>query len=532
MLSIISVCLDALILILAILVLIRKNSSEELSKALLELRDKAIRFEGQLDHSAQEFKSGIQELCNTVSRGAQELRTNSLEAIERIQSTVNEVRSLLELKTKSLTDEMGERHVALVEGINSKLNPLQMELTEKISNGQSAQSEQTLKMKETVENSLGQLGRDIRESVSTLTTEVKSRLDEVHTQLSALSEKNEQKQDALRQTIETRLEKLQESNSGKLEEMRLTVDEKLHSTLEKRLTESFGLVTDQLGKVQTGLGEMKELANGVGDLKRVLTNVKTRGGIGEVALGMLLDQVLAPDQYIKNARIKADTQESVEYAIRIPNGENQELLLPIDSKFLKEDWEKLEDALEHGDPEEIKDGRKALASAIKSEAKKISGKYICPPVTTPHAFMFLPTEALYAEVVRIPGLVNELQTKYQVFATGPNTFWAMLSALQMGFRTVAIQRKGAEVWKVLAAAKVEFGNFGNLMNKVEGQVQTVQSTLGKINSKTRTINRKLKEVDTLEMLPADASALLGIQDTYGESEEATKIVELAASIDD
>lgn len=510
MLLILSVSLQILVLVAVILLWSKRGSSEQILKELRDLRDAFIRLEsgsGQLD---QNLRTGIQD----------------------IRAEVNSLRDLLAQKLDSLTGDVGQQYIRLVESLNAKLNDLQQGVTEKIANGQSVQSEQTLKMKETVESTLSQLGRDIRDSASALTAEVKSRLDDVQKQLGVLSEKNEQKQNELRGTIESRLEKLQESNSGKLEEMRLTVDEKLHSTLERRLTESFGLVTDQLGKVQTGLGEMKELATGVGDLKRVLTNVKTRGGIGEVALGVLLDQVLAPGQYIKNARIKTDSQEFVEYAIRIPNGENQELLLPIDSKFLKEDWEKLEDALDRCNPDEIKDARKALATAIKSEAKKISGKYIYPPITTPHAFMFLPTESLYAEVVRIPGLVDELQTKYQVSATGPTTFWAMLSALQMGFRTVAIQRKGTEVWKVLAAAKVEFGNFGNLMNKVESQVQTVQSTLGKINSKTKTINRKLKQVDILEMLPADASSLLGIQDSGEEDEESAGIIELAANIDD
>lgn len=532
MLLISSICLQVLVLIVLILFWAKKLSSEESPKELRDLRDAFIRLESKSDQVDQNLRSGIQEIRETTARENQQSRMDSSQGVEQIRTEVNALRDLLAQKMTSLMDDMGQRHVSMVEGINAKLNALQQEIADKIANGQNTQSDQTLKMKETLENTLSHLGRDLRESASSLNEEVKNRLQEVHTQLTALSEKNEQKQDALRQTVEGRLEKLQQSNSSKLEEMRLTVDEKLHSTLEKRLTESFGLVSDQLGKVQTGLGEMKELATGVGDLKRVLTNVKTRGGIGEVTLGVLLDHVLAPDQYIKNARIKPNSQESVEYAIRIPNGEHEELLLPVDAKFPKEDWERLEDAIEHGEPEKIAAARKTLAVTIKSEAKKISEKYIYPPVTIPHAFMFLSTEALYAEVVRIPGLVNELQTKFQVFATGPNTFWAMLSALQMGFRTIAIQKKGAEVWQVLAAAKVEFGNFGNLMNKVEGQVQRVQNTLGEISGKTKTINKKLKAVDTLEMQPLTASALLGIESGEDEDEEAEKVIEIAASTED
>jgi DNA recombination protein RmuC len=512
MLLISSICLQVLVLIVLVRLWLwaKKLSSEESPKELRDLRDAFIRLESKSVQVDQSLRSGIQE----------------------IRAETNAVRELLAQKLQALSDDMGQRYVGLSEAINAKLNVLQQEITDKIARGQNIQSDQTLKMKETVENTLGQLGRDIRENVRLLTEEVKNRLQEVSTQLASVSVKNEEKQNALRETVEGRLEKLQESNNAKLEEMRITVDEKLHTTLERRLTESFGLVTDQLGKVQTGLGEMKELATGVGDLKRVLTNVKARGGLGEVMLGTLLDQALTPDQYIKNARIKPNSQESVEYAIRIPNGDREELLLPIDAKFPKEDWERLEDATQHGSAEEIAAARKALESTIKTEAKKISEKYIYPPTTVPFAFMFLSTEGLFAEVVRIPGLVSDLHTKFRVSIAGPTTFMAMLSSLQMGFRTVALQRKGAEVWQVLAAAKLEFGNFGKLMTKVEGQVNTVQNTLSSISKKTKTINSKLKSVDTLEMEPLAAAALLDINVAEDEDSKKEKIVEIAATSED
>ena len=281
--------------------------------------------------------------------------------------------------------------------------------------------------------------------------------------------------------------------------MRQTVDEKLHTTLEKRLTDSFGLVTEQLGRVQLGLGEMKDLANGVGDLKRVLTNVKTRGGFGEVQLGLLLDQMLSPEQYVTNARIREDSQESVEYAIRMPGMQDGEpVLLPVDAKFPREAWERLEDAQSRGDQAAMKDAGNKLEAVIRASAKTIKEKYVVPPTTTGFAVMFLPTEGLFAEVVRRPGLVDDLQSTFHVCLAGPTTFAALLTSLQMGFRTLAIQKKGSEVWKLLAATKVEFENFGGLMAKVEKQVGTVQTTLKLVNSKTRTINRRLRGVEVLD----------------------------------
>jgi DNA recombination protein RmuC len=269
--------------------------------------------------------------------------------------------------------------------------------------------------------------------------------------------------------------------------------------LESRLTESFGLVTDQLGKVQTGLGEVKDLAVNVGDLKRVLSNVSTRGGLGSTMLGWQLEQVLAPSQFAKEVRIRPNSDERVDYVIRLPHSDDELVLLPIDSKFPKEDWERLEDAAKAGDAQAMEAARKALESRIKSEAKKIADKYIYPPITTNFAFMYLPSEGLFLEVLRIPGLVDELQLKYRVSVAGPTNFMAILNALQMGFRTLAIQKKTSEVWQLLSATKVEFQNFGTLMSAVEKQVGTVQNTIKKVNSKTRTINRKLKDVEVLEV---------------------------------
>ena len=322
--------------------------------------------------------------------------------------------------------------------------------------------------------------------------------ESLNRKLIELMSSNGQHQDKLRASVEERLTKLNETNAAKLDEMRATVDEKLNATLQSRLTESFGQVTTHLGEVQKGLGEMKELATGVGDLKKMFSNVKSRGGVGEFLVGQQLEQMFSPEQYVKQYNIKPDTTEAVDYALKFPNGETGSfVLLPIDAKFPRSDWEVLEDATEHGTADEISAAGKAFERAIRTQAKKISDKYIDPPTTMPHAIMVLPTEGLYAEVVRRPGLQSEIQSTYRVTVAGPSTFMAILTSFQMGFHTLAIQKKGDEVWKVLSKAKNEFTNFGTLMDKVEKQVGTVQNTLGEIKKKTNTINRSLKDVSNL-----------------------------------
>ena len=349
--------------------------------------------------------------------------------------------------------------------------------------------------------------------------------ESLNTKLADLMTSNTGHQNQLRTTVEERLTKLNETNAAKLEEMRVTVDEKLHATLQTRLTESFGQVTTHLGEVQKGLGEMKELANGVSDLKKVFSNVKSRGGVGEFLLGQQLADMFSPEQYVHNARIKPTTTEAVEYALKFPNGDGTSVLLAIDSKFPREDWERLEDAYEHGTADEIAATGKAFERAIRAQGKLICDKYIDPPTTMPHAIMFLPTESLYAEVVRRPGLQSEIQQNCRVTIAGPSTFMAILTSFQMGFHTLAIQKKGDEVWRVLSSAKNEFEKFGGLMDKVKKQVDTVQNTLGDITSKTKTINRALKNVSSVDT-GAPTSNLLGFDEIAGVAPL------LAASTDD
>ena len=319
----------------------------------------------------------------------------------------------------------------------------------------------------------------------------------LHTRLTDLATTNTAHQERLRATVSESLLKLNQDNAAKLEEMRATVDEKLHATLHTRLTESFGQVTDQLNKVHTGLGEMSKLSEGVDGLSRIFTNVKSRGGFAEVQLGMLLKQMLAPGQFIENATVKPGSLERVEYAVRFPTNAG-ERLMPIDAKFPREAWERLEHAYESNAPEAIQQAGRAFEAAIKTEAERICGKYINQPVTTPYAVMFLPTEGLYAEVIRREALQAEIQSKCHVTIAGPTTLSAILTSFQMGFHMLALQEKGDEVWKVLEGAKTEFGKFGKLMDKVENDVLKIHKTIGEVGVRTRAINRTLREVSDVD----------------------------------
>jgi DNA recombination protein RmuC len=327
-------------------------------------------------------------------------------------------------------------------------------------------------------------------------------------QLSTLTQSNEQRLEAVRATVEQRLELLRNDNAQKLEQMRATVDEKLHETLEKRLGESFKLVSDRLEQVHRGLGEMQTLATGVGDLKKVLTNIKTRGTWGEVQLENLLEQMLTPAQYEKNVATRPGRSERVEFAIRLPGrGESRlPFWLPIDAKFPLEDFQRLQDAQERGDLAGVEISGKALEDRIRKQAKDIRQKYVEPPHTTDFALLYLPIESLYAEVLRRPGLADQIQRECQVTLAGPTTLAAILNSLQMGFRTLAIEQRSEEVWRLLGAVKTGFGTFGDLLAKTQKQLVTVGNTLGEAEVRTRAIERKLLGVQALP--DAEAARLL------------------------
>ncbi len=337
------------------------------------------------------------------------------------------------------------------------------------------------------------------------------------TQFNGLSEASAQRMNELRATVETRLAAIQADNTVKLDEMRRTVDEKLNDTLQKRLGESFSRVAERLEQVQRGLGEMQSLAADVGGLKRVLSNVKTRGTWGEVQLGSLLEQVLVAEQYEQNKVTRPGSRDPVEYAIRLPGRDDVDtpVWLPIDAKFPREDYERLLDAQERGDVVAVDEAGRQLEARIKLEAKSIRDKYVEPPHTTDFALLFLPTEGLYAEVIRRPGLSEWLQRECRVTVAGPTTLTALLNSLQMGFRTLAIQKRSSEVWSLLGAVKSEFDKFGDVLARAKKQLETVQNSMGVVETRSRAISRRLKNVESLP--GAVATPILGLDD--GEPEE-------------
>lgn len=354
--------------------------------------------------------------------------------------------------------------------------------------------------REELTSSLNAVNTTISANLTALGEVQRSQLDSVSKQLKDVAESNSTSLERIRTTLDERVTQLQKGNELKLDEMRKTVDEKLHVTLEKRLGESFKLVSSQLEAVQRGLGEMQTLATGVGDLKRVLTNVKTRGTWAEVQLGALLEQILTPAQFDRNVQTKEDSRESVEFAVRLPGPQDDPgsvVWLPIDSKFPQEDYLRLQDAAERCDADAVQKESDALARSIRVQAEAISSKYLCPPRTTDFAIMFLPTEGLYAEVLRKPALLEELQHKYHVMVAGPTTLAALLNSLRMGFQTLAIEQRSAEVWQILAAVKTEFGKFGDVLVKVKKQLNTAANTIGETERRSRAMERKLRGVEAL-----------------------------------
>ena len=324
----------------------------------------------------------------------------------------------------------------------------------------------------------------------------------------------------VRQTLETRLLELQQGNEARLEQMRATVDEKLHATLETRLGESFRLVSERLEQVHAGLGEMRHLASGVGDLKRVLGNVKTRGVFGEMQLAAILGELLTPEQYAANVAVRPGSGERIEFAVKLPGAGNgaAPVWLPIDAKFPREDYERLLEAQERADAEAAAAAGQALEQRIRLEARKIAEKYIAPPHSTDFAVLFLPTEGLYAELVRRPGLFESLQREHRVVLAGPTTLSALLNSLRMGFRTLAIEQRSSEVWQVLGAVRTEFGKFGSVLDKVQKQIGTVGNTLAEAGTRTRAIEKRLKGVEALE--PEIAQRLLGDLGPDPDAEES------------
>ena len=361
--------------------------------------------------------------------------------------------------------------------------------------------------REELSNAVTSLGDFQLKRMSEIAGLQKNQLDTFIQQLKALTTSNETRMDRLRQTVEERLHLIQEDNGRRLEQMRATVDEKLHDALERRLGESFKLVSERLELVQRGLGEMRTLANGVGDLKKVLTNVKVRGTFGEIQLGSLLEQVLAPGQYDSNVETRAGSGQRVEFALKLPGQhEDRERMvwLPLDAKFPQEDYLRLLEAQELGNAPAAADASRQLDKAVREMAKSIRDKYLDPPHTTDFGVMFLPAEGLFAEVLRRPGLFEALQRDFKVVATGPTTLAALLNSLQMGFRTLAIEKRSSEVWNLLGAVRTEFSKFGVVLEKTRKKLQEAGNQIDQAATRSRVIERKLRDVQGLPQGEAEA----------------------------
>jgi DNA recombination protein RmuC len=398
---------------------------------------------------------------------------------------------------RSLREEVTRNISSLGESLSKSQNAL----TETLSKDQAA-------LREGLSNALTNQGKLQQEQLTGFAKQLKE-----------LEKSNAESLEKIRATLDTRVRQLQEDNQKRLEEMRKTVDEKLQGTLEKRLGESFKLVSERLEAVQQGLGEMKNLARGVGDLKRVLTNVKSRGTWAEVQLGAILEEFLAPGQFNRNVITKGGSSDFVEFAVRLPgrpDDPESKVWLPIDSKFPQEDYIRLQDAADQGDADGVQRAADALARTLRSEAKKIQEKYLDPPGTTDFGIMFLATEGLYAEALRQPGLVQELQHNHRIVVAGPTTLAAILSSLRMGFQTLAIEKRASEVWEVLGAVKTEFGKFGEVLSKVKRQLGTVSRTIDQAEVRTRAMERKLRDV---QQLPEnDAGDLLALDPGPGPTQ--------------
>jgi DNA recombination protein RmuC len=399
-------------------------------------------------------------------------------------------------------------------------NQAQQILQEELRAGRGEADASARALREELAQGQGKTHETLSTSLSGLAEIQKTQITGMTRQLVDLTESNRVAMERIRTTLDSRVAELQAGNEKRLEEMRRTVDEKLETTLEKRLGESFKLVSDRLEKVHQGLGEMQNLATGVGDLKRVLTNVKARGTWAEVQLGALLEQILTPDQFARNVQTRKSSREVVEYAVNMPGRPGEpgtSVWLPIDSKFPQEDYLRLQEAAERGDSEAVQKSTAALVRAVRTAARDIHDKYLEPPATTDFAIMYMATEGLYAEVLRQPGLMEDLQQTSRVVVAGPTTISAILSSLRMGFQTLAIEKRASEVWMVLAAVKTEFGKFGKVLDKMKKQISSVSRTLDETETRTRVMERRLR---TVEQLPAaDAGDIFQLAPDGAEMDE-------------
>jgi DNA recombination protein RmuC len=414
-----------------------------------------------------------------------------------------------------------------IEDIEKLLDRHERALREEFARGREEALNGSRRNREEMTGGMTLLGDSMSKRMSDIAGLQKNQLELFAARLKELTTSNEVRLETLRETVDSRLKLIQEDNARKLEQMRATVDEKLHDTLEKRLGESFKLVSERLELVQRGLGEMQSLATGVGDLKKVLTNVKTRGTFGEIQLGSLLEQILAPGQYESNVETRRGSGQRVEFALKLPGRDGTPdgmVWLPLDAKFPQEDYLRLVEALDAADGAGAAVARKQLDRSVREMAKTIRDKYLDPPQTTDFGVMFLPTEGLYAEVLRLPGLFETLQRDFKVMVAGPTTLAALLNSLQMGFRTLAIEKRSAEVWNLLGAVRAEFSRFGAVLEKTRKKLVEAGNHIDQAATRTRVIERKLRDVQDVPSGDSDelSDNVFGHAELSGDSEDPTR----------
>ena len=438
-----------------------------------------------------------------------------ISVISAIVSVILLISIVIILPKKSQSDASEESVRQIKSDIEKELSAFRQEINrttgDSIKSLGEMVSQNQKDLNNTVADKLSVLDKNLSDKQENLQKSVTYSLTHQEERFKTFSVENEQKLDNIRTTVEKRLGSLQEENSKKLDEMRQVVDEKLQKTLDERITQSFKSVNDNLQQVYKSVGEMQTLATGVGDLKKVLTNVKSRGILGEIQLGSILSEILAPEQYEENVEIKKGSGKRVEFAVKLPADDDKTVYLPIDSKFPGDSYTNLVEAYDNGSKDEINAAVKALLATVKNEAKDINQKYICPPYSTDFGILFVPFEGLYAELVN-RGMVEELQRSYKVNLAGPSTMAALLNSLQMGFKTLAIQKRSSEVWEVLGAVKTEFGKFGEVITKAQDSLNKASRQLDDlVGVRTRAINRKLKSVTMLETSDIKAERLLDIE---------------------
>jgi DNA recombination protein RmuC len=506
-----NVVVSGLAVVLCILIIYRSRRAPSAISPALEQRLLAI--EGAIVRSDTTIR-------DEFGRGRDEGRESSRSLREEVAGLFGSLGDALRASLGEKLDMVTGQLTALTEGNERRQETLRANVEAKLGELKTDAGLSARALREEIPTNLQNLGGALSQTIEQISQSQKERLDRVSASVSELTQSSGEQQEALRKAVEERLDAIRKENTEKLDQMRQTVDEKLQSTLDQRLGASFQFVADRLEQVYRSMGEMQTLASGVGDLKRLLTNVKSRGTWGEVTLGNLLEEMMAPDQYERNVEIVPGSSQRVEYAIRLPGDGEVPVWLPLDAKFPMEDYDRLLDASQRGDVDAVETAARGIETVIRGSARAICEKYIHAPHSTDFAVLFLPTEGLFAEVVRRPGLVDALQREWHIMVAGPTTLLSLLVSLRVGFRSLAIQKHSNEVWKVLAAVKTEFGKFGGILDKVSKKLQETQNVIDvEVGRRRRAVDRKLQGVELLPEIEAVAVLELDGPDELAEEPE-------------